>query len=71
MKIFVKVTPRAKSEKLEKVSGNTFRIWVKEPPVEGKANDAVVKVLAEHFRVSRREVRIVSGRTSRSKVVEI
>lgn len=71
MKIFVKVKPAAQEETVEKIDEINFRVQVKEPPVEGRANAAVVRALAEYFGVSQLNVRIVSGYTSRSKIVEI
>ncbi len=71
MKIFVKVKPAAKEEKVEKIDDVNFRVSVKEPPVEGRANRAVVRVLADYFGVTQANIRIASGFTSRSKTVEI
>ncbi|PJA37619.1 hypothetical protein CO181_02780, partial [candidate division WWE3 bacterium CG_4_9_14_3_um_filter_43_9] len=50
MKIFVKAKPRAKNEKIEKIGEDCFKVSVKEPPEEGKANQAIVKALAEYFK---------------------
>jgi len=41
------------------------------PPIDGKANAAVVEVLAKHFKVAKSSVKIVGGERSRNKVVEI
>lgn len=71
MRIFVKVKPSAKIESVEKIDEVHFIISVKAPPVEGKANEAVVKLLADYFSVPRGNVKIVSGLFSRNKVVEI
>lgn len=71
MKIFVKVKPAAKEERVEKIDENNFKVEVKEPPVEGRANMAVVRALAEYFGVAQSNVRIVSGFTSRLKTIEI
>ena len=71
MRIFVKVKPAAQEEIVEKIDEINFKVQVKEPPVEGRANAAVVKALAEYFGVSQLNVRIISGYTSRSKIVEI
>jgi len=49
----------------------TLIVYVREPAVEGKANEAVVKILAEHFKLPKTVVQIVRGGTSRYKVVEI
>jgi uncharacterized protein (TIGR00251 family) len=70
MKIQVKVKPNFRTEELSQ-EGDSFIIKVKEPPKEGKANQAVIKLLAEHFGISQSQVRILSGFRSRSKVIEI
>lgn len=71
MKIFVKVKPAAKEDKVEKLDDTNFQVSVKEPPVEGRANRAVIKALSGHFGVAQANVRIVSGFTSRLKTIEI
>ena len=71
MKIFVKVKPAAKEEKVEKINETTFYVEVKEPPVEGRANMAVIRALADYFGVPQLNVRIVSGFTSKMKIIEI
>jgi len=70
MKIQVKVKPSSRTEELSR-EGDSFIVKVKEPPREGKANQAVIKLLAEHFGVPHSRVRILSGFRSRNKVVEI
>jgi len=70
MKIQVKVKPSSKTEELSQ-EGDSFIVTVKEPPKEGKANQAVVKLLAQHFGVPQSQVRILSGFRSRNKVVEV
>jgi len=70
MKIQVKVKPSSRTEELSR-EGASFIVQVKEPPKEGKANQAVVRLLAEHFGVPRSRVRILSGFKSRNKVIEI
>lgn len=71
MKIFVKVKPSAKEERIEKSDETHYRLAVKEPPVNGRANIAVVASLANFFKVPKGNVKIISGFTSREKVIEI
>lgn len=71
MKIFVKAKPKAKIEKVEKIDNENFVVFVKEPPVKGRANQAIIKALAEYFKVPSANVKIVSGHTSKQKVIEI
>ena len=71
MKIFVKTRPNSKNESVKKLSESNFEICVKEPPVKGLANAAIVKALARYFGVPPSAVKITSGHTSRQKIVEI
>lgn len=71
MKIFVKVKPAAKEEKVEKIDDANFKVEVKEPPIEGRANRAVIKALADYFGCAQSNVRIIAGFTSRSKTINI
>lgn len=48
-----------------------YSVSVKERPVEGRANEAIMKLLAEHLKVSRSQVRLISGAISKRKVFEI
>jgi len=69
MKIFVKAKPNSHEQKVEKIDEQNFVVSVKEPPINGMANRAIVKVLSEYFHTS--GVRIISGHISRNKIVEI
>jgi len=71
MKIFIKTKSNSKKESIKKLSETNFEICVKEPPVKGKANAAIVKALARYFGVPPSTVKITSGHTSRQKIVEI
>lgn len=78
MKIFVRAKPGAKVPHVEEITGlfknaneRQFVVAVKEPAKEGKANRAIESALAEHFGVPSSRVHIVSGQTSRDKVVEL
>ncbi len=71
MKIFVKAKPAAKEEKILKIDETHYEVSVKEPSVNGKANTAIVKALAEHFNTSSSHINILSGYTSKQKIVEI
>ena len=70
MKIQVKVKPNSRTEELSR-EGDSFIVKVKEPPKEGKANQALIKLLAEHFGVPQSQVRILSGFRSGNKVIEV
>ncbi|MDO8565436.1 MAG: DUF167 domain-containing protein [bacterium] len=48
-----------------------YTVSVKEKPVEGRANGAITKLLAEYFKIPRSQIRLVTGATSKRKVFEI
>ena len=70
MRVQVKVKPNSKSEEVSR-EGDSFMVKVREPPREGRANQAVIKLLAEHFGVPKSQVRILSGFRSKNKVIEV
>ena len=71
MKISVRVKPGSKKETVERVDDTSFIAHVKAPPVEGKANDALVRLLSEYFGVPKNHIQIIKGATSKYKLVEI
>ncbi len=71
IKIFVKVKSNAKENKVDKIDDINFRIFVKEPPVRGRANAAVIKMIAQYFNLPSAKIQIVSGFNSRQKIIEI
>jgi len=70
VKIRVKVKPNSRIEEVSQ-EGDSFIVKVKEPPKEGKANRAVIKLLAQHFGVSQSQVTILSCFRGKNKVVEV
>ncbi len=82
MRIVVKVKPSSKKQSVERQTQATldlglekemdiYKVSVKEPPVGGKANNAVVKALAEYFEVSQSQVTLVRGGSVKNKIFEI
>ena len=71
MKIFVKAKPSAREEKDEKVDDLNYIVSVKEPPIKGKANEAIRNALAVYFKTGSSRVKIISGHSSRNKIIEI
>lgn len=83
MRILVKVKASAKKEMVEragepamntrntKVLMDFYIVWVKEPAVDGKANEAVIRAIAKHLKIPTSFVKIKSGRESRQKVLEV
>ena len=66
----VRVTPRARHTTLS-LEGETLRVWLKAPPVEGAANAALLALLAERLGLPKRAVTLLRGESSREKLVAI
>jgi uncharacterized protein (TIGR00251 family) len=76
MIISAKIIANAKQNKISEeptLEGQRrfFKIKVNKIPQDGKANDAVIKLVAEFFGVKKNEVKIISGEKSQNKVIEI
>ena len=75
MKINIKAKPSAKGPgeypKVEKIDDLNYVVSVKEPPIKGKANEAIRNALAIYFKVASAKVRIISGHSSRNKIIEV
>jgi uncharacterized protein (TIGR00251 family) len=71
MRIQVHTTPGARQELVQEVSAGVFKVKVNAKAVDGKANIRLIEILAKHFNVPFSAIRIISGATSREKVIEI
>jgi uncharacterized protein YggU (UPF0235/DUF167 family) len=83
MKILVKAKPHAKVEKVEELTHlpdsshakragiPAYKVSVRAAPDGGRANDAIIRALAKHFKVSANDIRIVSGHAAGQKIIEI
>jgi hypothetical protein len=69
--ISIQVKPNAKQQRIEIGADGVWQIRLKSPPVEGKANAELIKILAKEFKVPKSAIRIKTGQSSRYKVVEI
>ena len=64
----VKVHAGEKHNKLVKKSSDTFEIWVKAPAEQGRANEAVRVLLADHLNISENKLSLIKGATSPAKI---
>jgi uncharacterized protein YggU (UPF0235/DUF167 family) len=67
----LRVSPGASSTELVGRYGTAWKVRVSAAPERGRANDAVVGLLARRLRVPRESLTVVSGHTGRDKVVEL
>lgn len=71
MKIFVKVKPNSKIEKIEKINEAEFTLWVNAPAKEGKANQEVIELLSRYFDIAKSRIVIIKGEKCKNKMLEI
>jgi uncharacterized protein (TIGR00251 family) len=71
VRLRLRVQPRASREEVTGLAGDAIRVRLTAPPVDGAANEALVRFLATCLQVSRPAVVLVAGHTSRTKLVEV
>jgi uncharacterized protein (TIGR00251 family) len=71
MRVTVHVKPRSSRSLVLGVKDGRLEVALHAPPVDGAANAELLRLLAVHFGVAKRSVRLVSGESSRTKIVEI
>jgi uncharacterized protein len=71
MKIAIKVKPNSRKNEVKQAADGTFTIFVIDPPIEGKANEKLIKLLSEYLEKPKRCISIVAGFKSKTKIVEI
>lgn len=67
----VRLTPRSAVERVEDVADGVLKVRVMAPAVEGAANNALVRLLADELGIARRDIQIVAGATGRQKLVVV
>lgn len=71
MQISIKVKTEARREELEVLPKEHFRISVTEKAEQDEANERVIELIAEHYKIPTRKVRIIHGRKSSSKILSV
>lgn len=72
LKINVRVIPKSSKEKIEYFDlQEIFKIWTKVAPINGEANKSVVEIVAKFFGVNKNCVQIISGLSSKNKIIEV
>ena len=67
----VRLQPRASKNEIVGLQGSALKVRVTAPPVEGMANESLIELLSATLKVPRRNVCIVSGSASRTKILEV
>lgn len=67
----IRLTPRGGADRVDGVSDGVLRVRVAAPPVDGAANEALFRLVADELGIARRDVRLVSGAAARMKHVAV
>ena len=71
MRINVVAHVNAKKPRIERDLTGTFHIWVNAPPLEGKANWAIIEFLANFFKTKKNRIYLIKGEKSKNKIFEV
>lgn len=71
MLIYCKVIPNAKRNKVIKTTDKDYRIYLTSSPQEGRANKALISLLADFFEISKAQIQILKGEKDRNKEIWI
>ncbi len=71
MRIFVKVRTFAKTNRVEKLSEDAYRVYTSAKPVDGEANKAVTSLLSKYFKTAKSNIEVIAGQKSGDKIVII
>lgn len=71
LQLKILLQPKASADKIIGLLGDELKISITAPPVDGKANNHLIKFMAKQFKVSKSQVEIVKGQLNRHKVLQI
>lgn len=71
MRIYVHASPRSSKNEVTKISEGEYKVKLTAAPVDGQANDMLIRVLAKFFDVPKSHINIVGGKSAKIKMVDI
>jgi len=71
MLLRIKTTPKAKQNKIVKISSTNYHIYTTAAPEKGKANTAIIKLLSKKFNIAKSKIIIIKGLKSKNKTISI
>jgi len=71
MRIYIYASPRSSKNEVIKLSEGDYKINLTSAPVDGKANEALIKILSDYFNVPKSSITIVGGKSTKRKMVDI
>lgn len=70
MQIKTRVITNAKKNEVVKEESQ-IKVYLTAPPIDGRANKALIEILAEYFKVKKNQITIIRGEKSRDKIIEV
>lgn len=71
MRISVKISARSSRNEIKILSDGSYKIFLTAAPVDGAANSLLIRLLSDHFKVPKTQIKIVRGLTNKNKIIDI
>ncbi|MCX6763605.1 MAG: DUF167 domain-containing protein [Candidatus Moranbacteria bacterium] len=71
MRIYAKVIPRSSKNEIIKISEGEYKVKLTAPPLDNKANSMLIQVMADFLNLPKSSLKIIAGKTARTKIIEI
>ncbi len=71
MRLTITVKPRSSKNEVMKISDTEYQIRLTASPVDGEANEQLIKILSEYFSVAKSNISLLKGKTGKKKIVEV
>lgn len=70
-KFLVHTVPNSRANDIKQIAENVLKVKVAAPPIDGRANKELIKILAKHFKVHKKDILILHGATSKEKIIGV
>lgn len=71
VRVYITVSPKSSKNEIVRISEGEYKAKITAAPVDGQANEALIKLLSQHFKVAKSLIKIVGGKTAKRKIVDI
>ncbi len=71
MRLNIKVYPKSKLNKIEKISETEYKVHLTSAPTDGKANKQLLTIMSKYFKIAKSKISIIKGETGREKILKI
>ena len=71
VRVYIKVSPRSSKNEVTKISEGEYKVKLTAAPVDNKANEMLIRVLADYFNLPKSNLKIIGGKTAKIKIIEI